>query len=407
MEVSMANLEVNFCGVRLKNPIVAASAEPTLNANNMKKCIDTGAGGVITKTMTDNPAMRELTSRSKWRFLDEKHEVAQGKIPRLFTLYGRSGLAFETPEEFIPEVKCALEYARDHDATVIGSIGSTDVQGWVDLARMMEDAGVPLLEMNFGCPHPKLMPGIRTGMNIGQDFDFACEITEAVASAIDIPIMIKVTPQVTDLIDFSGRLHEVGASAVTLTNRFLGFVPDIETGKPLIYGAAGAGGPWIKPLTLRWISQIYAEFQGEIHIAGTNGAYDWRDAVMFIMSGAHVVEMCSAVMVYGYRWLGKQVRGLEKFMDEKGYKTIDEMHGIATDAAMAYADMPSEMARINYEICGYCQRCLRACFYDAMQDDGERVWVQEENCIGCGGCYSVCPTPGSIDIIVRQEQVSA
>ena len=189
----MSNLEVNFCGVTLKNPIVAASAEPTLNANNMKRCIDTGAGGVITKTMTDNEPMRELTTRSKWRFLNEKHQVAQGKIPRLFTLYGRSGLAFEDPTEFLKEVALALEYAADHDSVVIGSIASTEVPGWVDHARRMEDVGVPLMELNFGCPHPKLMPGIKTGMNIGQDFDFACEITEAVASAVEIPIMIKVT----------------------------------------------------------------------------------------------------------------------------------------------------------------------------------------------------------------------
>ncbi len=94
----MANLEVNFCGVRIKNPIVASSAEPTVNARNIKKCIDTGAGGVITKTMTDSPAMRELTTRSKWRFLNEKHEVCRGKVPRAFSLYGRSGLALEDRE---------------------------------------------------------------------------------------------------------------------------------------------------------------------------------------------------------------------------------------------------------------------------------------------------------------------
>lgn len=398
----MANLEVDFCGVRFKNPVVASSAEPTLNANNMKKCIDTGAGGLVAKTMTDSEPMRELTRRSKWRFLNEKHEVCHGKVPRAFTLFGRSGLALEDPEEFLPEVKKALAYAAQHDAVVIGSIASTETPGWVALARQMEDVGVPLIELNFGCPHPKLMPGIRTGMNVGQDFDYACEITQAVAEAVHVPIMIKVTPQVTDLIEFSGRLHKAGAAAVTLTNRYLGFVPDIETGKPLIYGGAGAGGPWIKPLTLRWISEVHSQYRDEIFIAGTNGAYDWRDIVMFIMSGAHIVEMCSAVMVYGYDWLGKQVQGLEKFMDKKGYESIGEMWGIAADAAMTYAEMPSEFARVNPEYCNYCKRCLRSCFSEAMQDGGEKVWVQEDNCVGCGGCLSVCPVPGAIDIMIQQ-----
>jgi NAD-dependent dihydropyrimidine dehydrogenase PreA subunit len=179
-------------------------------------------------------------------------------------------------------------------------------------------------------------------------------------------------------------------------------VPDIETGKPLIYGQAGVGGPWIKPLTLRWINEVRKAYKGKIFIAGTNGAYDWRDVVMFIMSGAHIVEMCSAVMVYGYEWLGKQVEGLEKFMDEKGYKTIDQMLGIASDAAMAYADMPREKAKVDPETCSNCGRCLKACFYGAMQPGGEHTWVQQDNCIGCGGCYSVCPVPGAIAIAIHQ-----
>lgn len=394
----MANLEIDFCGVRLKNPLVAASAEPTLNANNMKKCIDTGVGGVIAKTMTDSSDMRELTTRAKWRFLNERHEVCRGKVPHAFSLYSRSGLAIEEPDEFCEEMRETVRYAAEHDAVVIGSIGSVEMDGWVELSKKMEDTGVPLLELNFGCPHPKLMPGVRTGMNVGQDFDYACEITRVVSEAVQVPVMIKVTPQVTDLVEFSGRLVEVGASAVTLTNRFIGFIPDVETGKPLIYGQAGVGGPWIKPLTLRWINEVRAAYNGRIPISGTNGVYDWQDIVQYIMSGASMVQMCAAVMCYGYDWLGKQVDELEKFMDKKGYGTIGEMLGIASDAAIPYAEMPHEKARVNAEHCTHCQMCMKACFSDAMQDGGKTNWVKEENCVGCGGCYSVCPSHGAIDI---------
>ncbi len=204
--------------------------------------------------------MRELTTRAKWRFLNEKHEVCHGKIPRAFSLYSRSGLALETPVEFMKEIRETVKYAEQNDAVVIGSIGSVELDGWVELGKQMEDGGVPLIELNFGCPHPKLMPGVRTGMNVGQDFNYACEITNAVAQAVNVPIIIKVTPQVTDLVQFSGMLKDAGAGAVTLTNRFIGFVPDIETGKPLIYGKAGIGGPWIKPLTLRWINEVRSTF---------------------------------------------------------------------------------------------------------------------------------------------------
>ena len=394
----MANLEVDFCGVRLKNPLAAASAEPTLNAKNMKKCIDAGAGAVIAKTMTDSPEMRELTTKAKWRFLNEKHEVCQGRVPRMFSLYSRSGLAIEQPEDFIKEIRETIRYADKHQAVVIGSVGSIEEQGWVDLSRQMEDAGVPLLELNFGCPHPKLMPGVRTGMNVGQDFDYACGITRAVCESVQIPVIIKVTPQVTDLVAFSGLLKEAGAAAVTLTNRFIGFVPDIETGQPFIYGQAGIGGPWTKPLTLRWINEVRQAFKNELFITGTNGAYDWRDIVQFIMSGAHIVQMCSAVMAYGYDWLGRQVKGLEKFMDDKGYQSIDQMLGIASDAAMPYSDMPFEKARVNPELCTNCGRCLKVCFSDGMQAGDEATYVLAEKCVGCGGCLSVCPVQGAVVI---------
>lgn len=394
----MANLEIDFCGVKFKNPIAAASAEPTLNAENMKKCIDAGAGSVIAKTMTDSPAMRELTTRAKWRFLNEKHEVCHGKVPRGFSLYSRSGLAIEQPKEFMKEITETVRYAEQNKAVVIGSIGSTEIDGWVELAKQMEGGGVPLLELNFGCPHPKLMPGVRTGMNVGQDFNYGCEITAAVANAVKVPIIIKVTPQVTDLVQFSGMLKEAGAQAVTLTNRFIGFVPDIETGKPMIFGKAGVGGPWTKPLTLRWINEVRKAFGDELFITGTNGAYDWRDAVSFIMSGAHIVQMCSAVMCYGYSWLEKQVDGLDKFMDEKGYKTINDMLGIATDACIEYSEMPAEKAKVDQEMCVNCGMCLKACFSKAMQQGEEKVFVKEENCVGCGGCYSVCPVKGTIEM---------
>ena len=395
----MSRLSIEFCGVHFKNPVVAASAEPTLNAHNMMKCIDAGAAGVIAKTMTDSPEMRELTTRAKWRFLNERHEVCRGKVPRGFSLYSRSGLALETPEEFLPEIRKTVKHAAEQDAVVIGSIGSTNLEGWMTLAKQMEDAGVPLIECNYGCPHPHMMPGVRTGMEVGQDFDYACQVTQAVCQAVKVPVMIKVTPQVTSLIDFVGRLMDVGAKAVTLTNRFIGFLPDIETGKPLIYGKAGVGGPWTKPLTLRWVHDIRQAYKDRsIYIAGTNGAYDWRDVVMFLMTGAHIVEMCSAVMAYGYGWLGKQVSGLESWMEEKGYNSIYDLLGIASDAALPYSEMPPEKATVNQELCINCGRCLKACFSKAMQKREKSTWVEQKNCVGCGGCYSVCPIDGAIEI---------
>jgi dihydropyrimidine dehydrogenase (NAD+) subunit PreA len=103
-------------------------------------------------------------------------------------------------------------------------------------------------------------------------------------------------------------------------------------------------------------------------------------------------------MCYGYSWLEKQVDGLDKFMDEKGYKTINDMLGIATDACIEYSEMPAEKATVDQEMCINCGMCLKACFSKAMQQGEEKAFVQEENCVGCGGCYSVCPVKGTIEM---------
>jgi MinD superfamily P-loop ATPase len=108
--------------------------------------------------------------------------------------------------------------------------------------------------------------------------------------------------------------------------------------------------------------------------------------------------MCSAVMCYGYDWLTKQVEGLETFMDDKGYATIDQMLGIATDACMEYSQMPHEKAVVDKGKCINCGMCLKVCFSDAMQQGDDTVFVNEENCVGCGGCLSVCPAEGTIEM---------
>lgn len=394
----MADLGVEFCGVKFKNPVLAASAEPTLSAENMKRVIETGAGGLVAKTVTDSEAMRRLTKMSKWRYLDEQHNVCRGKVPRLFTFYGRSGLAEEEPEEWMEELKEAQAAALQNDCVLIGSVGGTVPENWAKLSKMIEDTGIKLIELNFGCPHPSEMEGARTGMLIGQDKDAASEITHAVVEAVKVPVMIKLTPQVADMVEMTRVVREAGASAVTLTNRFVGFCLDIETGKPYINGWAGVGGPWVKPLTLRWISKVHTALNTPI--SGTNGAYDWKDVVEFMMSGATIVQLCSVVMLKGYRHLGEVVKGLSEFLDCKGYQSVREIIGVAARAAMSYGEMeslPKEKAVINRDLCTDCQRCILSCFYNSIILKEGEVTIGE-TCRGCGICTCVCPVPGAVTL---------
>jgi len=386
----VANLEINFCGVDFKNPVVAASAEPTANYKNMERVIETGAGGLVVKTMTDSEAMMKLSHQTRWRYLDEKHQVCHGKIPRLFTFYGRTGLEERPPNEWAKDVTKIRKLGDKEGCIIIGSIGGTTVESWVNLARIMEDTGVRMMELNFGCPHPSQMEGTKTGMVTGQDKLLGYEIVKSVREAVSIPIIIKLTPQVVDVVEMAKAVHEAGADAVTLINRFVGFLVNPETGKPIILGAAGVGGPWVKPLTLRWIYEVYNKLS--IPISGTNGPYDAKDVVEFMMAGATTVQMCSVVMAKGYRWLSKTIKGLDDFLDSHGYSFAKDIIGIAAKSALTYAQMaelPKERAKINEDLCTLCKKCINSCFYNALSIEDDKIVVGD--CWGCGICSCVCP----------------
>lgn len=390
----MADLSVKFAGVKFKNPVLAASAEPTLDLGLMRKCIEAGAGGVVAKSMSNAYGMRKLSKYSTWRFLNEKHEVARGKVPRLFTLYGRAGATLVPPKEWMKVLKEVKKIADAEGAVVIGSGMGPSIEEWVEQAKMLEDSGIEMMELNFGCPHPYSMKlGAKTGMEIGQDMELAAEIVKATSSAVSIPIIAKLTQQISDMVEMATVMRENGAAAVTISNRFVGFIVDVETGKPLINGWSGVGGPWVKPLTLRWISKVHVAMD-TLPISGSNGPYDWKDVAEFMMSGATTVQLCSVLMLKGIDYLKKVIAGLDEFLDRKGYKSVNDIIGIAAKAALTY-DQMYELGRSRATIvedkCTMCGLCLEACFYNATESDGEKIWVNDK-CVGCGVCFSVCPS---------------
>jgi len=391
----MADLSTEFCGLNFKNPVVVASIEPTNSVDNMKKCIDYGAGGIITKTIGDIEGMQTLTKNSKYAILNDKGKPVAGKIPRNFFFYSRSGYVTEHYREWIPYLTETQAYAAQHGAHVIGNIASGTMEGWVTLAKVMEDCGIPLIEVNYQNVHPSDRKAPANGNWIAQDVDATAEVTARIREAVDIPIMVKLSPEAHNLTDIARAARDAGAESVAVNSRFVGFAVDIDNAKPYIDGPAGIGGPWVKYMTLRWIHDIYSKLG--IPMSGSNGIFDGRDAIEYFMTGAKIMQVGSVLMLKGIEWLPKIIEGMDKFLDENGYPDLESIYGIASRRS---ASSPAELfaaepvySVVDREKCQFpkCNICVRMCFYDSLKDGDEWVKTHPDKCIGCELCQNVCP----------------
>jgi dihydroorotate dehydrogenase subfamily 1 len=391
----MADLSLEFCGIKFKHPIIIASLETTNSPEVIRECVDAGAAGMIVKTLTDIEDMARLTENSKYAILNERNEPIRGKVNKNFVFYSRSGYSSTGLREWVPHLIELNKYAKDRGSHLIGSAGGKTVQSWVDICRTIEDAGLPMVELNFGCPHPAMMPGVHGGSMIGQEPEVAREVTARVCEAVDIPVVIKLTPDQSRVMEVARAVKEAGASAVTATNRYTGFSVDIETGNPRLGGPAGIGGVWAKPLSLRWVHKIYTELG--IPVTGSNGIYDHRDVVEFIMTGAPLVQVGSILMLKGIKYLPSIIKGLDEFMDSHGYPDIESMTGIASKRSVKdYGDQfrkPRMHSEVAHDTCKNpsCTICIQTCFYDALAQGAGKVASIHANCIGCEMCTQTCP----------------
>jgi len=391
--MTQVDLSTEFCGAKFKNPVVIASATPSKNAEYMKKCADSGAGGIIAKTVSPEPLLQKYVS-PRFTVLHKKG------WPRIYSNYSCEFLATYEVDSWMEEMKEAKEYCDKKDVRLVGSISGTDMDSWAKMAKQMEEIGVDMLELNFGCPHPKDL-GYKSGQILGSSPDAAYEVAKHVVDSVrEMPIVIKLTPDGVNPVNVAAKVKEAGAEGVTAINRFSALEIDLDDGRPLLHGSyAGVNGPWMRPITLRWIAKIAQEVG--IPISATNGIKTWKDMVKCIMVGASNVQTCTALM-YGRKQFGhveEFIKGIEDYMKEKGYSTIDEMKGITLPQIKKWDDVDRDSrsyAYVNKEDCNGCGFCPNWCFYDAItvkeDESGEKKsHVDQNKCDGCGLCVSLCP----------------
>lgn len=387
----MPDLSVTINGIKFKNPIMASAGEPTTDYAHMKAAIEAGAGGVVAKSVAFSSDLAKSYDHARWAIIDENRKICtRGEYPKMFTFYGRGGIPLEPPD-WIETLQRVQEVADKHGSVLVGSIGTGPLEKMVETAVRMEKAGLRIIELDAGCPQVSQLGLSQTDMELVKSHDIAGMIAKAVTDAVSIPVIYKVAAEGHDIIETCRAVKEAGAAGVTLINRYVGFLVDIESGSPHLNSMAGVGGPWVLPLSLRWVSQVH-KAHPDLRIFGSNGAFDWQDVVQFLMSGASMAQFCSAIMLNGYGVISDAVQGLEEFMDRCGYSSIDEMVGLAVKNSKTYEELYAyrEKVKVDQELCTGCKQCLHACFYQGLKMVDDKIVITEK-CKGCGMCVMACP----------------
>lgn len=391
MSTNQVDLGVTLGILRLENPFILASAPPTADGKFIRKAFDLGWAGAVIKTVKPDELTIEDVSPRFGILKDQKGSIIGFQN---FELVSKKSV-----EYWVNEIRAIK---RDYPRKVLIASIMADLreESWVNLSQEMEQAGADALELNFSCPHG--MPEKGIGSAIGQDPGVSAKITGWVKSAVSIPVIVKLSPNVSDIRIIATAVQTAGADAIAAINTVQCLVGiDIETLEPLpnvggfsTYG--GYSGPAVKPIGLRCVSQISQ--CTDVPIYGIGGISKWQDAVEYIAVGASVVQVCTEVMLNGFAIIKPMLQGLEKYMQRKGIKSLGDICGLAAQKMISHESLSRQCVVkaeiIDAEKCILCQKCVTACHesgYEAISASAQGITIDKNKCDGCSLCSFVCP----------------
>jgi dihydropyrimidine dehydrogenase (NAD+) subunit PreA len=321
---------------------------------------------------------------------------------------------------------------------LIASLMVETRENWREIIKKAEDTGCDGLELNFGCPHGMCERGM--GSAVGQEPRVLEEITRWVMEDAKTPVIVKLTPNTGDIVEAGEAASKGGAKALSLINTVKSiisvdldrFVLNPRVGDKSTNG--GYCGPAVKPIALHMLGELTrSPATKHMVISGIGGISNWRDAAEFIALGATSVQVCTAVMHYGYRIVEDMIEGLSDYLDSKGMTSVNELRGKAVASYVEWGELDLNYnlkARINAETCIGCNLCHVACMDGAHQcilipgrthDEHVKAGhthipssipevpvkaagaigrfvpvVDDAECVGCNLCHLVCPVPGTI-----------
>ncbi len=394
----MADLTTNFAGIKSPNPFWLASAPPTNMGSMIERAFDAGWGGAVWKTLGE--PITNVSSRLAG--------LDQGPL----RLIGLNNIELITDRPLEVNLKEMAECKRKYpDHAVIASLMvESKKEAWQEITKRTQDTGCDGFELNFGCPHGMSERGMGAAM--GQVPEYTCMVTEWVKEVSDIPVIVKLTPNVTHIVPPGRAAQNGGADAVSLINTInsvMGVDVDTLIPYPNVNGMAAHGGycgTAVKPIALNMVSELARDPEFTIPISGIGGINTWRDAVEFMLLGAGNVQVCTAVMHYGYRIVEDMIDGLNSYLDSKGYGSVNEIVGKSVGRVTDWGNLDLNYvvkAHVNEDKCIQCNLCYVACedgahqSFEFVESNGKRYpRVIENECVGCNLCALVCPSPGAI-----------
>lgn len=398
----MADISINFAGIKSPNPYWLASAPPTNTGYQVQRAFEAGWGGAVWKTLGE-PVLNVTSRFGAYKFNGQR--VAGFNNIELI-----SDRSIEENLKEIYETK-----KRFPDRAIIASLMVEPTrEKWHEIVKRVQDVGVDGFELNLGCPHGMSERGM--GAAVGQHPDLVEKTTLYAKEAAEVPVITKLTPNITDITATARAAERGGADSISMINTINSLMGvDIDTWNttPNVNGMGAHGGysgPAVKPIALNMIGECARQKDINIPISGIGGVSTWQDTVEFMLMGAGGVQICTAAMHHGFSIIDDLVEGLDNYLDDKGIASVSEIIGASVEKYTDWSHLDlnhKKVARINNDICINCNKCHIACEDTAHQcidmltdkkGDGY-LEVREEECVGCNLCSIVCPVDGAIDMV--------
>jgi len=402
------DLSTSTGGIRSPNPFWLASAPPTNLGSMVQRAFDAGWGGAVWKTLGD--PIINVSSRLGSIDYGSRRMLGLNNIELI------TDRPLEVNFREIAETK--KKYPKN--ALIVSLMVESTREAWHEIVKRTNDTGADGIELNFGCPHGMSERGM--GAATGQVPEYCQLITEWVKEAARIPVLVKLTPNVTDINQPARAARRAGADGISLINTVNSLMGvDLDTWDPIprVNGKSSHGGycgPAVKPIALHLLSSLARDPEVGLPLSGIGGIETWRDAVEFFLLGATSVQVCTAVMHYGYRIIEDLLDGLTNYLLEKKLGSVGELVGKAVPRVTdwGHLDLRYDVkARVDYQKCIGCNLCHIACedgAHQAIKIDGPLVRlgsgesrpgprVLDEECVGCNLCSLVCPVQDCITMV--------